>query len=73
MRDTMSPLLQSLVGKTIKSVHVSDAHGDILYLYFTDGSHLSACSTSGLEAEEPSGADTISVNLTDKSGNRHIV
>lgn len=48
MKNHNSPLLELLHGKTIKSHHVSNSHGEVITLYFTDGTELSVCSTFGL-------------------------
>lgn len=43
MLNSQNPQLQTLVGKTIVSVKVSDSHGEVLRLEFTDGSGLDIC------------------------------
>ena len=48
MKNRKSPLLNTLHGKTIQSHHISDAHGEVLIIFFTDGSELHVCSTFGL-------------------------
>jgi hypothetical protein len=48
MKKHNSPLLDSLHGKTVKSHHISNSHGEVIILYFTDGTKLSVSSTFGL-------------------------
>jgi hypothetical protein len=48
MKNHNSPLLHSLHGKTIKSHHVSGSHGEVLHIYFTDGTEMAISSTYGL-------------------------
>jgi hypothetical protein len=48
MKNHNSSLLNSLHGKTIKSHHVSNSHGEVLHLYFTDDTELHISSTYGL-------------------------
>lgn len=44
-----SPLLNTLIGKTIKEVFVSTSHGEVLTIYFTDNTYINICSTFSLE------------------------
>lgn len=45
------PRLQVLVGKTIKSIHMSDAHGDVLTIDFMDGTKLAVSDYFGYEGQ----------------------
>ena len=51
MKDYNSKQLKSLAGKTVKSVKVHNAHGEVLSLLFTDHTTLIVCSTHGLSVE----------------------
>lgn len=65
MKNHNSPLLDSLHGKTIKSHHVSNSHGEVLIIYFTDGTELRVCSTFGLcdkTVEEDKDAIYVTIN-----------
>jgi hypothetical protein len=65
MKNHNSPLLDSLHGKTIKSHHVSNSHGEVLILHFTDGTELHVCTTFGLydkTIEEDRNAIYVTVN-----------
>lgn len=43
------PQLQSLVGKTLSKIHMSDTQGDMLMLEFTDGTKLAVADYYGYE------------------------
>ena len=68
MKNHNSPLLESLHGKTIQSHHVSNSHGEVLILNFTDGTKLAVCTTFGLmdDTVKPSEHD-IYVTVNDKA------
>jgi hypothetical protein len=68
MKNHNSPLLDSLHGKTIKSHHVSNSHGEVLRLHFTDGTELAVCTTFGLmdSSIKPSN-DAIYVSVNDEA------
>jgi hypothetical protein len=47
-RTCNSQALIDLEGKTIKSIHLSPAHGDVFEILFEDDTKLSLCTTEGL-------------------------
>lgn len=63
MTNEFHPLLHSLVGKTVKKIHVSNSHGEVLQLEFTDGTQLDVCTTYGL-ADESVAPDKESLYVT---------
>lgn len=38
-----NPKLQNVVSKTIKSIRVGSAHGEVLYITFSDDTQLTVC------------------------------
>ena len=43
MNNINHPLLQSLVGETVKSVRISTGHGEIVKIEFQNGATLDVC------------------------------
>jgi hypothetical protein len=60
------PKFLGLVGKTISNVHLSNSHGNIVIMEFTDGTKFSACSYANTGHDEKYHADELYVSVNDE-------
>jgi hypothetical protein len=51
MNNINNPQLQTLVGKTIKTIRMGTAHGEYLKVLFTDGTELGVCTYDPIEVK----------------------
>lgn len=63
MLNPRSPLLDTLRGKTVASARVSQGHGEVLEITFTDGTMVHVCSTYGVSDDRIS-ADPHSIYVS---------
>ena len=52
-----------LVGKTISHVHLSNSHGDIVQIWFSDGTKLDICSYQGTAEQKNHGLEELYVSV----------
>jgi hypothetical protein len=66
MKNENHPKFLGLVGKVISQVHLSNSHGDIVMLKFTDGTKFSVCSYANTGHDEKHSADELFVSVNDE-------